>query len=322
MNTPVPRVQSGRLEITTPRGRFEVPIQVSRDWTRPQDDVTRAVVVIPGWPRRDLRSGEHAAALAGAAAQGVIVITPQFLTAKDITAHQLPDDVLRWRENDWPKGRLSGDIASVSSFQIVDAIFAKLANRAIFPKLDTVVLAGHSAGGQFVQRYAAISQGDAGLANARIHVKYVVANPASYLYFTSDRPDSDGAFTPFNSKSCPAFDHWNYGLQDGVPPYDSRSASAGELTARYLQRDIVYLLGAADTDAAADGLDRSCAAEAQGPTRYARGLAFDAYVHLLDPNTKQHVVEAPGIAHSSYRMFSSACGLAVLFGKAGCDAGL
>ena len=67
VNTPVPVVQKGRLDIETRSGDFELPIAVSRDWTKPQDDVTRAVIVIPGWPRRDLRSGEHAAEVAGAA---------------------------------------------------------------------------------------------------------------------------------------------------------------------------------------------------------------------------------------------------------------
>lgn len=52
VNTPVPVVQKGRLDIETRSGDFELPIAVSRDWTKPQDDVTRAVIVIPGWPRR------------------------------------------------------------------------------------------------------------------------------------------------------------------------------------------------------------------------------------------------------------------------------
>ncbi|WP_124599769.1 alpha/beta hydrolase [Burkholderia sp. Bp8963] len=320
-DSPVPVVQSGRLAVPSPAGPVEIPIAVSRDWTRPQADVTRAIVVIPGWPRRDLRSGEHAAKVAGTAADGALVITPQFLTAKDVAAHHLPASIARWRQNDWHQGRPSNDGAAISSFQVVDEIFRRLADRMIFPNLDTIVLAGHSAGGQFVQRYAVVGHGEAVLGHAPIHVRYVVANPSTYLYFTDARPDSSGAFVPFDARRCPSFERWNYGLGSGVPAYVSAEASVAELQADYLRRDVVYLLGTDDAVPDADGLDRSCGAEAQGATRYARGQAFAAYVRTLDPRTPHRVLEARGVAHSSYRIYSSACGLAALFDTAGCGSG-
>lgn len=319
VDTPVPIVQKGRLPIKTRAGEFEIPIAVSRDWTKPQDDVTRAVVVIPGWPRRDLRSGEHAAEVAGAAASATVIVTPQFLTARDAAAHNLADNILRWGEDDWKVGKTSQDAAGISSFQVVDEIFHQLANRAIFPNLNTIVLAGHSAGGQFVQNYAVLGRGEADLGNALVHVRYVVANPATYLYLTNERPDSNGDFSPFNAAWCRSFNRWNYGLQAGIPAYSPRPSSIDELKTRYLLRDIIYLLGTADNAPDGDGQDQSCAAEAQGATRYTRGRAFDAYVHILAPHTTQQVFEAPGIGHSSYRMFSSSCGLAALFDSLGCD---
>ncbi|WP_175907275.1 alpha/beta hydrolase [Burkholderia seminalis] len=319
VDTPVPVVQKGRLDIETRSGDFEVPIAVSRDWTKPQDDVTRAVIVIPGWPRRDLRSGEHAAEVAGAAARTTVIVTPQFLTARDIAAHNLRDNILRWGEDDWKVGKPSQDAAAISSFQVVDEILHRLANRAIFPSLKTIVLAGHSAGGQFVQDYAVLGRGEADLGSAPVHIRYVVANPATYLYLTDERPDSKGDFAPFNAASCRAFNRWNYGLQADIPAYSPRPDSIDELQTRYLRRDIIYLLGTADNAPDGDGQDQSCAAEAQGTTRYSRGQAFDAYVHILDPHTTQRVYEARGIGHSSYRMFSSVCGQAALFDKPGCD---
>ena len=321
VDSPVPVVQGGRLAMSSPSGPVEMPIALSRDWTRPQADVTRAIVVIPGWPRRDLRSGEHAAQVAGTASEGTLVITPQFLTGKDVAAHRLPAGILRWRQNDWHQGRPSDDVAAISSFQVIDEIFRRLADRAILPNLDTIVLAGHSAGGQFVQRYAAVGHGEAALGGAPIHVRYVVANPSTYLYFTDERPDSSGAFVPFDARACPSFDRWNYGLRSGVPAYVAAQSSVAELEAAYLRRDVVYLLGTHDTLPDADGLDRSCGAEAQGPTRYARGQAFAAYVRTLDPHTPHRVLEARGVGHSSYRIYSSACGLAALFDKAGCGSG-
>lgn len=173
VNTPVPTVQNGRLDIETRSGDFKLPITVSRDWTKPQDDITRAVIVIPSWPRRDLRSGEHAAKMAGAAARTTVLVTPQFLTARDVAAHNLTDNILSWGEDDWKVGKPSKDVASISSFQVVDEIFHRLANRAIFPNLKTIVLAGHSAGGQFVQDYAVLGRGEADLGDAPVHIRYV-----------------------------------------------------------------------------------------------------------------------------------------------------
>lgn len=217
VNTPVPVVQKGRLDIQTSAGDFKLPIAVSRDWTKPQNEVTRAVIVIPGSPRRDLRSGEHAAEVAGAAARTTVIVTPQFLTARDVAAHTLTDNILRWGKDGWKVGKPSQDAAAISSFQIVDEIFHRLANRAIFPSLKTIVLAGHSAGGQFVQDYAVLGRGEADFGDAPIHIRYVVANPATYLYLTDERPDSNGDFAPFNGASCHKFNRWNYGLQAGIP---------------------------------------------------------------------------------------------------------
>ena len=318
VHTPVPTVQPDRMTLDTPSGQYEIPIATTRDWRRGLDDVTRAVIVIHGWPRRDLQGGERALKAAGDAARGTIVITPQFVSANDMAAHHLSRNTLQWRENDWQKGYPSADAAALSSFAVVDEIFRRLSDRSVFPHLHMIVLAGHSAGGQFVQRYAAVGQGQERLGGAAIHVRYVVANPASYLYFTKDRPQPGGSFAPTDTASCPRYDRWSYGLQDGIPAYASGSESGGAKTiqARYLQRDVIYLLGTADDDPRADGLDTSCGGEAEGPTRLKRGLAYMAYIRRLDPQTTQRVLLVPGGRHLSYPMFSSQAGRSALFDSA------
>jgi len=45
----------------------------------------------------------------------------------------------------------------------------------------------------------------------------------------------------------------------------------------------------------------------------ARGLAYNAYAHQLDPQTRHHVLKVIGIGHKSAAMFTSACGLDALF---------
>jgi hypothetical protein len=315
VRTPVPVIQDGRLEITTPAGRGVVPIHVSRDWSTPQPDVTRAVIVIHGWVRRDLTSGDRAAIKAGPAAQDAIIITPQFLTATDIQAHQLPADMLHWGRDGWKTGYDAHGPAPISSFSVIDTIFARLADKTLFPSLKLVVLAGHSAGGQLVQRYAAVGRGQAPVLARGIAIRYVVANPSSYLYFGTQRPVAT------SEAQCARFNRWEYGLSGGLPPYIEQPVSPSELEKHYLAQDIVYLFGLDDNDPNHIELDRSCGGEAEGPTRLARGRNYVAYLHSQDEaHFSQRVLEVPGVGHSSSHMYASACGMAALFDKEGCEA--
>jgi len=311
--TSVPIVQDGRLTVTATEGEGTIPLHVSRDWTEPQPEVTRALVVIHGWPRRDLKSGEYAAARAGAAGQQTLIITPQFLTQIDIDGHQLSADVLRWGLNDWIFGYGAQGPAPLSSYDALDAILARLADRRLFSNLTIVVIAGHSAGGQFVQRYAAVGHGQASLEQAGVHIRYIVANPSSYLYFSQERPAPAPA-------SCGKVNHWHYGLDGRLPPYVSEPLVPTALERAYRAKDITYLLGTADNDPNHHQLDRTCAAEAQGDTRFARGLDYFAYLEGRSAGPlNQRVFEVPGVGHHSSLMYGSACGVAALFDLGSCD---
>ncbi len=54
------------------------------------------------------------------------------------------------------------------------------------------VIAGHGMGGDFVQRYAAFGQAPDILEKEGIGVRFIVANPSSYLYFTASRTSEAG----------------------------------------------------------------------------------------------------------------------------------
>jgi len=304
---PVAIVAEGRFEIEGAAGRGALPLRVSRDWTTPQPDVVKAVILVHGWSRRALDVGDTAVTRAGNAAAHAIVVSPQFLIPADVQAHRLPDSVLRWGVEDWKSGRPALGPAPLSAFEALDAIVARLADRRLFPHLAIIVVAGHSAGGQLVQRYAAVGNALT-RAGAGIAVRYVVANPSSYLYFGEMRPYAgrlDGA-------PCPATDRWPYGLAGALPPYVRVTAAQAE--AGYVARNIVYLLGTDDTDPAHPELDRSCAAESQGATRLERGRAyFDALRLRGGSALAQRLVEVPGVGHSGRRMFTSPAGLAALF---------
>ena len=296
-----------------------LPLYVSRDWTHPLPGVARAVIVIHGYLRNAdayYAIARRALQAAGAAGDDTLLIAPQFLAALDIAPHHLPADTLRWTLTGWEGGENALAPAPISSFGALDAILARLADRTRFPDLRSVVIAGHSGGGQVVQRYAILGRGGAALP-AGVTVRYVVANPSSYAWFSDDRPDGKDGFAPFDTASCPRFDHWKYGMR-GLPPY-AGGATQAELEHTYLTRNVIYLLGTADTNPHHPALDRSCMGEAQGPYRLARGLAYTKYLRRRDGAAFQQPVHLiQGIGHDAIGMLTSACGLAALFDRPGC----
>ena len=152
------------------------------------------------------------------------------------------------------------------------------------------------------------------LVGAGVSVRYVVANPSSYAYFSADRP------VPEIARSCPRVDDWKYGMRDR-PAY-AASASAADLEKTYVDARVVYLLGSLDTDPNHPVLDKSCMAEAQGPNRWTRGQAYVAAMKARNGGTPRHELHAvAGVGHDGDRMFTSACGLAALFDVPGCRLG-
>ncbi len=319
---PVKVVANQRLEIKTSAGSGVVPLYVSRDWTVPQPEVTRALIVFHGRLRNAdvyFRSAQEALAAAGNIASTTLLVVPQFLADADVAAHRLPENVLRWRWGSWMAGEPARAPAAISSFAAIDAILVRLSERTIFPNLAHVVVAGHSGGAQLAQRYAVVVQGDRVLTKAGIKVRYVVANPSSYLYFSNDRPTADGGFAPFKTASCPNFNRWKYGWI-GAPSY-AQESSPETYEKSYVQREVIYLLGTADNDPNHPALDKSCAGEAEGPNRYARGLAYVRYMQMRHPDALNHRLSVvPGVGHDGDKMLTSSCGLAALFDRPGCAA--
>ena len=325
VNSPVPVVLQDRLNVQTAGGAGDVPIRVSRNWKFEQSDITRAIIIIHGWPRRDIDADKDLQQRAGTLAAHTLFITPQFLTEVDVKAHHLSPMTLRWRENDWLQGYDAGSPAPISAFSVIDQIFMRLADRKLFPHLKDVVLAGHSAGGQFVQRYAVVGQVSQEAVVSPIHVRYVVANPAAYLYFDDRRPQADGSFADVSAQ-CPTAGTWNNGLSAKVPAYVQQPVAPVMLEKGYLQRDVVYLLGAADNDPNADAVGQSCTYKSQGATRLERGHAYFRYVTAAAEAAHlpqlQRLFEVPAVAHRTFAMYHSVCGLAALFGKSGCEEAL
>jgi pimeloyl-ACP methyl ester carboxylesterase len=309
---PVEVVVDRRLTI----GNAQLPVFTSLDWAQPLPGVHRVVIVVHGYNRNAADYARNMMALGPPA--DTLVVAPQFLDPDDIAAHHLPDAVLRWDREEWLDGDPAQGPTSLSAFDGFDAVLAKLTDRAIFPNLAQIVLAGFSAGGQIVQRYAEVGRGE-----GTIPLRFIIGSPGSYAYFGDERPRPDGTLSAFaGAADCPDYNRWKYGFAGVLPPYVLSAVGAGlpAIERRYAARDIVYLVGGNDTDPNHRLLDTSCDGEAQGPTRFARMQAFFTDMKRRNPGIKHPMWVVDGVAHNEARVFGSPCGRAALFGDGTCPA--
>lgn len=276
--------------------------------------ISGALVMVHGAGRdadNYFRSALAAGFLAGAL-DHTIIIAPRFASNDGRSCRDaLAPDEVNWSctGDSWRSGGAALSNDSLTSYDFADQILRKLARKEVFPNLKHIVVAGHSAGGQYVTRYEMANHVHDSLG---VPVSYVVSNPSSYAYPDASRPEPDGSgFGPFrDGRNCTTYDRWPYGLQ-GRTGYTAK-IPVDQLTKQLAARPVVYLLGELDVLPLA-GFDSSCPAMAQGPTRLARGQAFGKYAGRLGASHK--VVVVPLCGHNARCMFTAEGSLALLFPK-------
>jgi pimeloyl-ACP methyl ester carboxylesterase len=257
------------------------------------------------------RTAVAAGFLAGAL-DDTIIIAPRFASNDGSCRDALAPDEVSWScsGDSWRSGATAVSDKSLTSYDFADEVLRKLARKDVFPNLKGIVVAGHSAGGQFVTRYEMANQVHDSLG---IPVTYVVSNPSSYAYLDAARPDGGGKeFRPYrDGRNCTTYDRWPYGLQNRTG-YTAR-LSDDQLKKQLAVRPVTYLLGELDI-LPLGGFDSSCPAMAQGATRLARGQAFAAYVNQkYGAQHKATVVSLCG--HNARCMFTAEPALPILFPK-------
>jgi pimeloyl-ACP methyl ester carboxylesterase len=271
--------------------------------TSPNETIERVFVLVHGVGRDGnsyFRSAVAATREAGRM-ESTLVIAPQFHATDSNCKDKIEPGEALFSCRGW-SGGIGTRAVPRSTFTAVDTLVKFVADRTRFPKLKEIVVAGHSAGGQFVQRYAGFNRIDGKLA---VPVRYVTANPSSYVYLETWRPVENPG------KDCPDFDRYKFGLQEMSGYMAQTGAEAVRMD--YPKRNVTYLLGELDTTDE-HNLDKTCPAMAQGPNRLARGLAFYGRLQEKFPSVHK-LVKVPGCAHSADCMFRSEAARRVVFAE-------
>jgi hypothetical protein len=316
IDKPLSPVQRQMIELGKESVRYNFSVYASRAMNSDMSRIRHIVIIQHGLQRNALdyfNAGMRLMIASGVSKDLTLLIAPDFFATPDIGADD-PQRFPFWKVMGWPGGEDSINAPHVSSFRVFDDLLTLVADKAHFPSLTSVVIAGHSDGAAFVQRYAVLNKVHRKFQSAGVDLRYVIANSPSYLYFTPERPTGH-SFALYNSGTCSSYNDYRYGTDRIIPYAGGRSGQ--QLFVRYASRDVTYLLGAEDKDPNHRVLDKSCGAEAQGSSRLKRGLAYIRYEHYLADrqiNLKRHAYEVIGVGHSYEDMFASRCGLNALFG--------
>jgi len=179
----------------------------SQPLTTRNDKITRAVVIVHGGSRDanvNFTNVLAAAFLAGAL-DDTVIVSPRFASneenisrdasggnsvaaaraaARDAIAPNELNWISQFGGRHWNAGGVAVN-AKVTSYEVIDEILRKLAGKDAFPNLKSIVVAGHSSGGQFVGRYQMVNRVHDALG---VKVSYLVSNPGAYTYLDNLRP--------------------------------------------------------------------------------------------------------------------------------------
>ncbi|WP_237772477.1 hypothetical protein [Herbaspirillum robiniae] len=288
---------------------YSFAVYANNDLQRLPSHVARAVVLVHGVKRNAddyFAVGRHLLQMAQLPPSDTLLLAPNFMTQSDEgSSSAMP----LWGGGTWMQGEDSErGVEGITSFQALDDIVHWLADRQRFPDLKEIVLMGHSAGAQLMQRYAVVNQLDAPLQQAGIAVRYIISSPSSYVYFEASRPDGDSFELP-RTVMCPGYNNYRYGIENPPDYLKRQNLDSQQLFARYAARNITYLVGARDNNGNHRYLDKACGAAMQGTNRVERQLNFVNYERFLSAKWQIPVnhpeFQVKGAAHEADKLFQS-----------------
>lgn len=337
---PVPGAEIAFFRITDPTGQNNnltiTNYYSMQDLQTPIDPlvVQRAIIIVHG---RDRDPGNYMVYLQNALRElgdadpninrsSIAMIAPYFANNRDRRgAPPSNNGGLFWQGSRWSAGASNRHPKSardaVSSFDVLDQLVAYFDDRAQFPLLRQVVIAGHSLGAQTVMRYAQIgnvqvlnnNNNNNTAPSSSTPLLYVIANPNSWTWMNASRPY---AIPP----DCAAYDSWRAGYANFSQypmTYGRELVETGgraAVLARWQSRSKALLVGLRDFG---DALPGDCVSHTQGDNHYERVLAFMLAFKPSCPVPRGggqcDTVDYVDSNHNAEEMLTSPAGLARLF---------
>ncbi|KAI7392635.1 WSC-domain-containing protein [Hortaea werneckii] len=287
----------------------------------------RAVIIIHGLNRDP---GTYMANMLSALAQvdnkeistdSVAIVAPFFANGDDKNNGGYPwidglpsgqgsyTSALVWKGSQWSAGGSAQYPYkfknTISSYTCLDQIIQYFDNKSLFPNINQIVVAGHSLGGQTVQRYAAIGK----QLGTTTPVSHWVGNPNSYVWLSADRPLSTAA--------CPGYDDYREGYNafaDYPMTYATDLVASGRssILANFNSKAVNYARGTLDL-----GDDSSSCAP--GTTGANRNERFFNFIKAFPPSCPDpsgrncDTVDFVVSGHDGGAMMASKAGQARLF---------
>ena len=167
--------------ITQNGSEIQLPVFSNVDINSSNNIINKAVIVIHGQNRNadDYFNSIYDIASGSGIASETIIIAPQFLITLDLNHWQLGNTIVFWSgTTPWSSGGQSNSTSEhprdfeISSYTVMDSLISHIL--LTFPNTQEIVLVGNSAGGQYVNRYAAGSDQEG---EGKMH--YIISAPSS-----------------------------------------------------------------------------------------------------------------------------------------------
>lgn len=319
-----------RYAVTTAEGQVCLfPYRSSHDLEATNENVERLIYSIHSSVYDAMLYYDNAAmaiSRGGEDPEKNLIIAPHFLNRQTIQqeiSRQMPMDTLYWREYPYwgtSEGVYNGRSVTISAYDVADQMLEGIVRSGRFPNLKSIVILGHSAGGQMVNRYAAGSRFEFDTAQpAGIEVRYLVMAPSTCVYFTPERwvkGTADEFRMPGRAPSD--FNSWGYGIDRLFPYHERRGVTPEWIREHYPRRKVLYLVGEQDVDPNDDSLATSAGAMLMGKNRLERAGVYMNYLrHLYGSSVTQtqRFESVPRAGHSGRQLMTSRAGLAFIFGR-------
>jgi len=242
-----------------------------------------------------------------------LILAPQFITKSLLSKKS---DFLHWQTYPFlgsSRAIYKGEKVRVSAFEVLDSLINKIIQSKQFENLKQVVLLGHSAGAQFVNRYAAYK----GSNSYSLPIRYIVMAPSSYLYFDKMR-SKKGYKNKFEIPSVESvkYNKWAFGLEKLYEVHRRNKVDGSKMIENYKSCEVIYLVGSKDNDPNDATLSKKYGAILQGAHRLQRAKTYYRYLqkfYTKEIMKKQHFHIIKGVGHSSKALISSSIAKKYIF---------